>query len=466
MPSTNGDVSSAIPVHAESPATSVKDRIAVFSGKTVAQAQVGIHSQSPVRVPRPFASPNKVVVPLQQQSSVGMNRGPNQGSSFNRQPPLIRGPSRFTAPMQHQSQTPPRNINMSQAAATPSPIQLTNQSNWSSNPVGVYGIHPSAYLHSNHGTRQSYNASTPPVRFPTPNRPAPVLTRNESQNASNYEDDDGITLSPTFSEVSGLTLPTCLGTLNCDSSTQSTLFDNLSRNGTLFHETMSPIARHRKQQASTGLSAGGAKLSSHPYMQRLKVSASQSTFEKKPSNNTIDSADRLHEIKTPRARGSPNISQEHTTVSRREQIVSRVRASPRYMRSPRDSAPGVNSNLSKPSSQGWQERNNNPRQQGQDRNIIVENSNSLSSSGDNNSTIFHFDGRGKGPEKARGRVSETVERVSKKSVKDTRSSNHQHEQQRGRLRQSGGDRRGQRGGQAQNEEQGNSLATTECIRIA
>jgi len=108
---------------------------------------------------------------------------------------------------------------------------------------------------------------------------------------------------------------------------------------------------------------------------------------------------------------------------------------------------------------------NNARQQWQEQNAIAENSNSQSSSVDN-STIFHFDGRGKGPEKAWGRVAETVERANRKSVKDTKTANHQQEQHKSRIRPSGMDRRGNKGGRFQNEEQGNSLATTECIRIA
>ncbi|KAL3759166.1 hypothetical protein ACHAWU_002047, partial [Discostella pseudostelligera] len=208
-PSSGDVVAAAAPMHAESPATSVKDRIAVFSGKK--SASVGVHSQSPIKVLRQqHASPNKVVAPLQQQSSIDMNRGLNQGASFHHQAQMPTGRGPVYSPLQHQSKTPPRMIN---TTATPSPMPVANQSNWSNKPV--YGIHSSPYLHSVNGSsRSSYNAPMP-ARFPTPNRPAHIVTQNESINTSNYDidDDDGITLSPTFSEVSGLTLPTCLGTV-------------------------------------------------------------------------------------------------------------------------------------------------------------------------------------------------------------------------------------------------------------
>eukprot|EP00571_Detonula_confervacea_P016781 CAMPEP_0172298652 /NCGR_PEP_ID=MMETSP1058-20130122/1204_1 /TAXON_ID=83371 /ORGANISM="Detonula confervacea, Strain CCMP 353" /LENGTH=2322 /DNA_ID=CAMNT_0013007933 /DNA_START=216 /DNA_END=7184 /DNA_ORIENTATION=- len=489
----------ATPMQAETQATSVKDRIAVF-GKNTTPIKIHPRQQQ--------AAPNKVVVPLQQQAQIAINRGPSKVVVSLQQQSTVatnRGLKKVV-PLQQQSASPPRTIAMNhRATSTPSPLWIANRKGQAFSPIDkpVYGNNISPHVKSNGvGSRlPSNNNRSPPVRFLTPphqmkntteevnprvDRPAPVQTRYKSPIAHEYDDDedDGITLSPTFSEVSGLTLPTCLGTVNGDAaprvSVQSDLFDNLSKNGTLFHETMSPIARHRKQQYHETMSplamhkkrqekldfSPGAKITSHPYLQRVnsKQNAAPSTSIETSIIN--DSADRLHELKTPRARGSPGISQGNKTVSRREQIVSRVRASPRHKSFPQQLANNANPNPSKARSQEWQERNamsTKPKpskamsQEWQEKNMIEEQDISLSSSGDK-SPLRHFDGRGgKASEKSKGRVADSVERVNRRMKKVQGHSTQQH--------QIPSKDRARNYGDAQNEDQGNSLATQDCIRI-
>lgn len=290
----------------------------------------------------------------------------------------------------------------------------------------------------------------------------PIQTQCESPIASEYDDDeeDGITLSPTFSVVSGLTLPTCLGSVNGDAaplvSIQSDVFENLSpKEGSLFHERMSPIARHRhrKQQEKSALSTG-AKLSKHPYLQRVHSKQSRASSVEAPNNNNVNSTDRLHEIATPKAKGGPVLDQANTMLSRREQLISRVRASPRHNTSfPQHSTHSGNAkppNPPKYGSQEWQERN-----------AIAEHDISQSFQSDK-SPARHFDGRnGFPPAKPKGKVAESVDRVNrttKQSQRHSSNNNHQNmsRQNRGRSRNHGDPR---------NEDKVNSLATPDCIRI-
>jgi hypothetical protein len=278
------------------------------------------------------------------------------------------------------------------------------------------------------------------VGRPAPCYPAPVETRYDSPllRERNEEEEDGITLSPTFSDVSGLTMPTCIGTFNGNSSrspSQLDLFDNLHRNGTLFHETMSPIARHRQQKGNTAFLAGGAKISTHPYLQRLSSKFPTPSIEK-PVNN-VDAVVIPVEIKTPKARGSPGVG------SRREQLVSRVLASPRNLTSKSNTLEGrrqdeparnVIRSTSYPSKAN--------RHEWQERNVIAES----------------YDQSSNDQEKAKGRVAGSVEKVNRRTTKGGIMNNKQ-QQHKNPNRGLGSY------GDLQNEDTGGSFTTLDCIRV-
>merc|ERR1719401_2372596 len=250
-------------------------------------------------------------------------------------------------------------------------------------------------------------------------RPAPIQAVCDSPNASDYDDADGITLSPTFSEVSGLTIPACLDaedgsktTLQTDGFTlQSDVFDNLSK-ASLFDKTISPIARHRqkKQEDKSDLSSTlttGATISKHPYLKRMNTKLSQASSGESSRNNHADSTDRIHEMPTPRAKGGLN--QASKMFSRREQIVRRVRASPRHRNFPQHL---TYNGTAKFSSQEWQERN-----------VIAEHQIPQPSSSDNTLSLRRFDDFGFPSAKPKGRVAERVTQVNKKMKNDQKQSN-------------------------------------------
>ena len=118
--------------------------------------------------------------------------------------------------------------------------------------------------------------------------------------------DDGITLSPTCSEVSGLTLPTCLGSVTEDKPKAKYCAPDF--------KCMSPIARHRQKQG-----ANGGTLFNHPYLRRM-----------------------MSNVSTPRANGQ---HQEHSNNNQaagpthREQIISRVIEKPSTPRKPFKASP-------------------------------------------------------------------------------------------------------------------------------
>ena len=222
----------------------------------------------------------------------------------------------------------------------------------------------------------------------------------------------------------------------------------------MFHEAMSPIARHRRQQEKAALSSGSGNISTHPYLQRVNSRQSSlpaASVEAAPINNdSNNTADRIHEMKTPRARGSPGFKQGNSnTMTRREQLVSKVRASPRNSSfppqnpaSPRNKKPlshvnKANSFQKGAASKEWQDRNRND--------VMKERNISESSSGDKSPILNHFDGRGKSPTKPKGKVAQSVERANMKKKKRPQVQD--------------------RWLSARNEDQGNSLATRDCIRI-
>lgn len=461
------------PIQGESPATSVRDRIAAFGGKVAGTTSGKVQSK-----PAQQASSSKPVVPFQQQTQNGVNRGPKKV-------PLQQQQAQQTNP-----NTPPRSVAMNKTTAeTPSPLWVANNRNTGGQPAfspmdsfnspskPIYGknsnsdasphVKPNVVgrLHPRH----PFNKSSP-VKFPAysplpgknasaetnTSRPAPVQTRYDSPPRGGvYDDDDedGITLSPTFSEVSGLTLPTCLGAVNEDSAS---VFDNTSRNGTLYHETMSPIARHRQKQqfekSSFPHSNGAAKLTNHPYLQRVNSSNTHQQPSKclvpAPTEDRNDNVaanvtrveNRMHELKTPRARGSPgfvnqgNSSLATNGATRRQQLVSKVRSSPR------------NKSLAHQQST----TNFIPKQ--------VEQKGRTAPQPREKSPVRHFlpETTNKTPPEKMGMVAERVANVNKKMKK---------EQQQSQQRPKPPHQRPSRHSFKESDQGGNSLATRDCIRV-
>ncbi|KAL3775779.1 hypothetical protein ACHAW5_006266 [Stephanodiscus triporus] len=423
--------------HVDILATSVKDKIAIYSGEEASPIK-GLSKVQNKAVPRQLSSPNKPSAPLQQQSKNS----------------VMRGPSRVAVPQT----SPPRTIAMNRRTETPSPLWVGKQSDalaFSPNPnissKPFCGDNPSPNLRP-HDFSHVLSSRSSPVRFPASSplhmrqvttrneanqiegRPAPVQTRYDSPITRECDDDeeDGITLSPTFSEVSGLTIPTCVGTFHGHSTQALTGPDqlNMHRNGTLFHETMSPIARHR-QQKETALLTGGAKISSHPYLQRLSAKFPSISTEKLASN--VDLADFHDEIKTPKARGSPGVGQGIPPTLRREQLVQASSWNLTSKPTPPKATRNGNSSKSYPSKAR--------RHEWQERNVITENYVKSSNR----------------QEKANGRVAASVEKVNRR-VKVSKKSNEQIPNE------SPYKRSGNHWG-AQNENQGDSLKTLDCIRV-
>ena len=429
--------SSTTPARAKSLATSVKDRVAIYSCKEAVLVK-GHSKGSDKATPRQQTSPNRASATLQQQAKGAVS----PGQSYD------------AVPMRQQIlRSPPRTIAMNRTTDTPSPLWIANQSS-----ASALGYSPNQNCHtkpvcdsyaSPNNRVLSSPASTSPCirRITTRNetnqsavRNVPVDTRYDSPFAPECDDDedDGITLSPTFSEVSGLTIPTFQGH-SSQTPTQPNFFENMHRrNDAFFHETMSPIARHRQQNEKMSIPTGGAKLSTHPYIQRINAKYPTASTEKPISNINV-----TDEIKTPRARGSPWAGQETPLMSRREQLVSQVRASPRNLnskpvpsktRSQDRLARNVSSSksyLSKISGREWQERN-----------IIPENC--VKTSNDQ--------------EKANIRVNKSVNKVSGRISKSGNKSNLQHQYEK-TFRRSGNY------GIVQHDDQRDSITTSDCIRV-
>ena len=361
------------------PATSVKDRIAAFTSSTSNNNHNNV---------RPFSSPQKTA------------------ASFQKQTP------------------PPRTIEMNQTNQTPSPLWVSNRGG-----INLFSpmdnVAPSQMSRMTPGRNQMVGS---PHGYDQ-NRPSTLQTGYESPNPRQFDDDDedGITLSPTCSEVSGLTIPTCLGSVADDASRatkESGVFSNLSvgRSSSKMAD-MSPIARHRQQNA---FSFGN--VSQHPYMQRVSSHGSSKLKEVKQTN----SSEGHQNNPTPKAKNAQQ------TGSRRDQIISRVRdkaATPKRA-TPKSSSgkalPSPRSNNvrkpQQPSPRVAQRRN-----QWQDNNVIAEVSYSTSDE-------QHV-------ASGKGRVAERVAVANKRMSSGGAVSR---------------DKRKYRG--ARNEDQ-SSFATRDCVRV-
>ncbi|KAL7467966.1 hypothetical protein ACHAXS_008199 [Conticribra weissflogii] len=166
--------------------------------------------------------------------------------------------------------------------------------------------------------------------------------RYESPKAHHFDDDDedGITLSPTCSEVSGLTTPTCLISVPDDGndakskmsnkshfSKQSDVFDNITLSSmppsSPYQEAMSPIARHRQQQSTF---SSRNKLSKHPYVQR--VNSEEKNSKRTDSNLAMSRSKSNPQGKIEIFSKQNNVSQTsgaQGNISRRDQIVSKIK---------------------------------------------------------------------------------------------------------------------------------------------
>eukprot|EP00804_Cyclotella_cryptica_P023167 CCRYP_000379-RA/>CCRYP_000379-RA protein AED:0.01 eAED:0.01 QI:381/1/1/1/0/0/2/57/1854 len=282
----------ATPKQMGTPRLSVRERVATFSNP-------GAYNQTVAMLKNPLASPRQVV-PFQKLTP------------------------------------PPRTIDMNRANQTPSPLWTHNKeddinspmANLSS-PIRQHGQRhrqsaPFAMGQTTYGTRNSANQNYPYDKTSQQavlgNQARTIQTTYNSTGPTQGDDDydDGITLSPTCSEVSGLTLPTCLASLADDNS--RTMRQSSSSEVPDFQEAMSPIARHRQKN---GANLNG-NLFNHPYLKRMI-------------------AQNLPNCATPTARGQHqeqhSSSQVKQKPSHREQILSRVIEKPG---TPRKSQPSAN----------------------------------------------------------------------------------------------------------------------------
>ena len=205
--------------------------------------------------------------------------------------------------------------------------------------------------------RNTHPAPHPP---PIQNIHEPVNVCNYADISRNEESKEDVIIQ-NFSDVSGLTLPTCL-------NGRARLKVPLQSISPSLYETMSPIARHRHEQQSVmpGLLSPGAKTSKQRYLERINS-----------------------------AKG--DLNQEGKVSSRHKNIIRKVKTSPRHKRLPQHS----NHNEStKSSSSEWKEQT-----------MITEHTAVLPSSG-NNLTSSKSNSPGVPPVNARGRTTKREVRTS------------------------------------------------------
>ena len=263
-------------------------------------------------------------------------------------------------------------------------------------------------------------------------RPEPIQTRYESPIPSEYggdeDEEDGITLSPTISEVSGLTIPTCIGSVYGDN------FENTTNNGPVHamspiarhrHQQESPISRHRRQQQEerNAVSTPGGNVATqqqshlqrasprhHHHQQQYQQGLAPSTSVDTPSNHYNNTHDRIQQMKTPKTRGSWGGGNS----ARRDKLVQQVKAKTSRGRR----------------SQEWQQAN------------VIKEQQSVSRSTSGECVEVEYHGGNSSRNNARGRVAESVQQMNRRSQQPY------HYQKQNRR-----------------DQQGSSLATQDCYRV-
>ena len=191
-------------------------------------------------------------------------------------------------------QNPQQAVPLQNVTPPPNSIQMsyTNQTPSMFSPMETF-VSPnrrrqSAINQSNSPYKKHYNnnrgiCSQGSRSYPTPS------SLDSPGDSDDYE--DGITLSPTCSEVSGLTLPTCLGGFEEKPKKKSNTLD-----------CMSPIARHRQIK---GVHSSGT-LFNHPYLKRMMSPKASGQLQQQQQQSQQSS--------------SPEVKAQ----SHRQQIISRV----------------------------------------------------------------------------------------------------------------------------------------------
>jgi len=419
---------------------SIKDKIAAFGGGKQQRTPGKIPTRSPVKVQQ------KPVVAVNDRSSPAKAVPSWQN----------RGPNKVMPTMQQQQQqkklSPPRTIDMNQSNNnTPSPLWVANRNGQGYSPIDNISpqVKPST-VNRFPTNRSSINYSPIPrqsQRHDEDNqnivaafsrdagldqaRPEPIQTRYESPIPSEYggdddDEEDGITLSPTISEVSGLTIPTCIGSVYGDN------FENTANNGPVHamspiarhrHQQESPISRHRRQQQEERNAAstpgGNVATQQQPYLQRAsprhhqqqyQQGLAQSTSVDTPSNHYNNTHDRIQQMKTPKSRGSWG----GVNSARRDKLVQQVKAKTYKGRR----------------SQEWQQAN------------VIKEQQSVSRSTSGENVEVEYQGNNSSRNKPRCRVAESVQQMNRRKQQPY------HYQKQNRR-----------------DQQGCSLATQDCYRV-
>lgn len=312
----------------ESDGGSLKDAVLICHKMNVASEKVEVQPTKP-------ATPKKIGTPrLSVRERVATFNSPG---AYNQTVSMLKNPlvsPRQVVPFQKLT-PPPRTIDMNRANQTPSPLWTQKKEDGVISPMAnlnspipqnqrqrqsvPFAVEQSSCGKRNNANKSHQNHKSSQHAVPC-NQARTIQTSYNSPPPCNGDDDydDGITLSPTFSEVSGLTLPTCLASLADDSS--RAMRQSSSSELPDFQEAMSPIARHRQ---SNGANLNG-NLFNHPYLKRMI-------------------AHNLPKCPTPTARGQEQENQSMSQVkqkpSHKEQILSRVIQKPG---TPRRSQPAAN----------------------------------------------------------------------------------------------------------------------------
>jgi len=417
---------------------SIKDKIAAFGGGKQQRTPGKVPTRSPVKVQQ------KPVVAVHDRSSPAKAVPSWQN----------RGPNKVMPTMQQQQQkqqlkklSPPRTIDMNQANDnTPSPLWVANRNGQGYSPIDNISpqVKPST-VNRFPTNRSSINYSPIPRQNQKHDednqnivaafsrdagldqaRPEPIQTRYEY--GGDDDEEDGITLSPTISEVSGLTIPTCIGSVYGDN------FENTANNGPVHamspiarhrHQQESPISRHRRQQQEerNAASTPGGNISTqqqsylqrasprhHHQQQQYQHGLAPSTSVDTPSNHYNNTHERIQQMKTPKSRGSWGGGNS----ARRDKLVQQVKAKTSRGRR----------------SQEWQQAN------------VIKEQQSVSRSTSGENVEVEYQGGNSSRNNPRGRVMESVQQMNRRNQQP-----YHHRMQNRR------------------DQQGSSLATQDCYRV-